>query len=102
MDIEGSNQCSFDYVQLYDGDDAGKKVLGKFCGRNLPPVITSTANEIYIHFKSDDRDTRQGFKLTWQAVDRVTTTTTTTTTVIPEGRFSFPFETKLDFLLLFV
>ena len=83
MNIESGQNCKYDYLQIRETADSGKD-LGKFCGRTLPQPIESVNNKIFIHFHSDDQQTRTGFKLKWSAVKNkqisVQTTLNTLTT----------------------
>ncbi|XP_065639868.1 cubilin isoform X2 [Hydra vulgaris] len=79
MDIESGPKCKYDYLQIRDFDASGA-ILGTFCGRNLPQPIVSTSNQLFIHFHSDDQQTRTGFKLSLKAIQKITTPVTTTTT----------------------
>ena len=48
---------------MYDGGSKGSPELGKYSGTSLPPIQISSSNVVYIHFHTDDRDTKKGFKL---------------------------------------
>ena len=52
--LESKTSCSDDYVEIRDGDRlSSSKLIGKFCGSRLPPVIVSTYKYIFVRFVSD-------------------------------------------------
>ncbi|PKU29868.1 hypothetical protein llap_19828 [Limosa lapponica baueri] len=53
---------------LYCSRDGGYETsppLGKYCGTDLPPVIVSHGNKLWIKFVSDIFGTRKGFSAEW-------------------------------------
>ena len=78
INIENGQSCKYDYLQIRDQDASGKE-LGKYCGRTLPQPIISTNNQLFIHFHSDDQQTRTGFKLTLTTLEEVNKFTTPVT-----------------------
>lgn len=78
MDIENSPSCNYDFIRVRDGGDDTVPVLGKYCGKVAPNPKMSTGNKLYIRFRSDDRQTKKGFRLSWNAVKDIKTTVTTT------------------------
>ncbi|KAJ8936435.1 hypothetical protein NQ318_015581, partial [Aromia moschata] len=73
FDIEKSDGCRFDWLQIHDGPNSAAHSLGRFCGNAFPlgGKIQSTHNIIYFWFRSDRRTTKGGFELTWNATDPV-------------------------------
>ena len=52
--LESKTSCSDDYVEIRDGDLLStSKLIGKFCGSRLPPVIVSSYKFIFVRFVSD-------------------------------------------------
>uniref|UniRef100_A0A8C4GTC4 Zgc:154142 n=1 Tax=Dicentrarchus labrax TaxID=13489 RepID=A0A8C4GTC4_DICLA len=78
-----------DFVQVYDGDTAGK-----FCGGTMPKPIESTGNTMVVRFKSDNTLTSKGFKATYTKSSLppvvVPTTVKPTTTSRPTTQTSPP------------
>ncbi|TMS22780.1 Ovochymase-2 [Larimichthys crocea] len=75
-----------DFVQVYDGSNAGSSLLGKFCGGTMPKPLESSGNTMVIRFKSDNTLTSKGFKATYTKSSLppvVTTTLRPTTTPRP-------------------
>ncbi|KAF0028409.1 hypothetical protein F2P81_019496 [Scophthalmus maximus] len=51
--LEASSSCRYDYVAVYDGPDTLSPLMGKFCGAVLPPNLRSSANQLFIVFRTD-------------------------------------------------
>lgn len=54
--------CEYDRLEIYNGPDISSPLLGKFCGDQLPPVLVSHSNRLYIRFVTDERKRAKGFK----------------------------------------
>ncbi|XP_075714976.1 bone morphogenetic protein 1 [Rhinoderma darwinii] len=65
FETEGNDVCKYDYVEVRSGLTSDSKLLGKFCGQELPPVISSQYNNMRIEFKSDNTVSKKGFKATY-------------------------------------
>ncbi|KAM8810851.1 cubilin [Eudromia elegans] len=63
--LEGNQRCTEDYVEIRDGGYETSPYLGKYCGTNLPPLIVSHGNKLWIKFVSDVFGTRKGFSAQW-------------------------------------
>ena len=66
--IEPSEGCEYDYVEVRDGGDESSPLLKKACGSQRPPnSIQSTGNQMFVKFHADDIEIeewqgRKGFK----------------------------------------
>jgi len=63
FELELENDCSYDYVEVYDGRTVDDTRLGRFCGDVTPPTLVSTSRAVLIRFTSDDTINKKGFKL---------------------------------------
>nr|NP_001071840.1 Tolloid protein [Ciona intestinalis]BAE06735.1 Tolloid [Ciona intestinalis] len=63
FELEGNEVCKYDYVEVRSGLTDESTFHGKFCGTELPPVITSTINQMRIKFNSDDTVAKRGFRI---------------------------------------
>ncbi|CAG9759987.1 unnamed protein product [Ceutorhynchus assimilis] len=63
--IEESENCTKDYVEIFDSNDDKWVSLGKKCGRNLPGEILSSNNQLRIIFRSNEKITGSGFRASW-------------------------------------
>ena len=65
FDIEGSQNCNYDYLEVRDGPDANSSFIGKFCGdpTMTPSPIVSTLNYLWFSFTTDASVTNRGFKV---------------------------------------
>jgi len=61
--------CSIDRLtvlfQLFDVSTS--TILGKFCGRTIPPPIRTSSNRLRVHFLTDTSNSGRGFLLNWSA-----------------------------------
>ncbi|XP_021025680.1 tolloid-like protein 1 [Mus caroli] len=62
FELEGNEVCKYDYVEIWSGLSSESKLHGKFCGADVPEVITSHFNNMRIEFKSDNTVSKKGFK----------------------------------------
>ena len=68
---------SFDFrddsLKIYDGDSNTSPMLGNpYCGDSLPPSQTSSSNQLFLHFYSDQIYAGTGFKLEYIATSNNT------------------------------
>ena len=62
FDLEPSQECSYDYIAIFDGTNSNATSLGRFCGSKVPHTITSSLNKAFMIFKTDASVQRKGFK----------------------------------------
>lgn len=53
--------CHHDFVEVRDGDDETSRLIGRYCGHELPPILASNSNQMFIRFVSDGMNERRGF-----------------------------------------
>ncbi|XP_077300380.1 cubilin homolog [Arctopsyche grandis] len=89
FNLELSNDCLYDWVQIHDGRNSADHIIGRFCGNTLPHGgnIVSTTNSLYFWFRSDHTVARQGFSLHWVSIDPICGGTVETST---HGTISSP------------
>ncbi|XP_039305004.1 cubilin isoform X2 [Solenopsis invicta] len=68
FDLETSNNCQFDFVEIYDGPDTLSPLLGRYCGSDMPPAIKSSSNNLLVVFKSDWSFEAEGFTLSYETL----------------------------------
>ncbi|XP_065583611.1 tolloid-like protein 1, partial [Artemia franciscana] len=68
MQLEISTVCRFDYVEIRDGESEDSPSLGRFCGRNLPPIIRSSSNHLFVKFRSDYSVSHGGFRARYSTI----------------------------------
>ncbi|KAF7287446.1 hypothetical protein GWI33_001415 [Rhynchophorus ferrugineus] len=66
--IEESAGCTKDFVEVFDWTDVNWISKGKYCGREIPRLMTSSANRMKILFRSDGNNTATGFRanMSWR------------------------------------
>ncbi|RXM97483.1 Tolloid-like protein 1 [Acipenser ruthenus] len=62
FELEGNEICKYDYIEVRSGLSSDSKLNGKYCGTEVPEVITSQYNNMRIEFKSDNTVSKKGFK----------------------------------------
>ncbi|NXT77189.1 OVCH2 protein, partial [Zapornia atra] len=65
FDIEPETFCDYDSLSVYSKDD---RLVGKFCGEDLPLPILIGSNSIRLKFVSDNKDYGTGFSMTYKAL----------------------------------
>ncbi|XP_058445270.1 uncharacterized protein LOC131426503 [Malaya genurostris] len=70
--IEPSDDCKYDYLEVRDGAHGFSTLLGKYCGSNYPPMITSKDRFLWLHFHSDENIEYSGFVVIYDFVPRPT------------------------------
>ncbi|XP_078364332.1 uncharacterized protein LOC144648698 isoform X1 [Oculina patagonica] len=61
FDVEDDDQCSYDSVNIFDGQNSFASLLLKSCGSSLPPPVYSSGRYIFMQFTSDESVSHQGF-----------------------------------------
>jgi len=68
LDIEVDVSCSYDSLQIFDGESEKAYSLGKFCGSKIPKMpLRPSGNKVLVKFTSDESTAGRGFKLQWKA-----------------------------------
>ena len=65
FDLESHSNCNYDYLEIRNGGYSTSPLIGKFCGSEIPPIIPSFSNQLYLKFQSDRSRYGAGFKIFW-------------------------------------
>ncbi|XP_046880031.1 cubilin [Hypomesus transpacificus] len=89
FNMEYHVNCDFDYVEVYDNGtvQTGTKI-GRYCGRSVPPSLTSTDNLLTVLFVSDTSLAIEGFAANYISINATTDCSEVFTA--PTGEFSSP------------
>lgn len=92
MQLETHDACDYDFLavgfiqwqlvklpftlfgiisQIYDGSSTSESLLVRFCNTSHPEPLTSTMNELTLHFHSDDIGTDAGFQIHYSVVEGI-------------------------------
>ncbi|XP_075684851.1 cubilin [Rhinoderma darwinii] len=71
FNLESSFRCSFDFLQIHDGETMSDFKLGKFCGNTVPEELFSSHKALYIWFVSDHMFNHGGFRINWESREPV-------------------------------
>ena len=63
--LEKIDGCTYDYLALFDGPTNTSRKIDQLCGLQFPDDITSTGNNMLLHFSSDADVSGKGFSLTY-------------------------------------
>ncbi|XP_023225887.1 tolloid-like protein 2 [Centruroides sculpturatus] len=69
FELEHEQDCSYDYVDIFNGYDDSSPHLGRFCGNKVPPEILSSSDSLLVRFRSDDTINNKGFSAAYIAID---------------------------------
>ena len=62
LDLERGSDCSYDYVEILDGERLNSPSLGKYC-HTYTSIISSKSNSVIVKFRSDYSVGGRGFHL---------------------------------------
>ncbi|MBZ3891922.1 Cubilin [Sciurus carolinensis] len=65
--LEFHYNCTKDYLEVYDTGSG--TFLGRFCGKSIPPSLTSSTNSIMLIFVADADLAYEGFSITYEEID---------------------------------
>lgn len=57
-----------DMVRVYDGNNQSSEILGEFTGNEIPPVITSSSNEMLITFETTGSQQGVGWEASYESI----------------------------------
>ncbi|XP_029473519.1 CUB domain-containing protein 2 [Rhinatrema bivittatum] len=63
-----TNACDYDHVSLYDGGQENAPLLGRWCGREDLPPITSRGNKLLLVLSADRNTASKGFSVAYIGV----------------------------------
>lgn len=67
LDLEGSKETPYDYLDIYDGQNTDGKYLGRFTGNQLPADLVCETGIAFIEFRSDCRVNKAGWKIEYNS-----------------------------------
>ncbi|XP_034481448.1 cubilin homolog [Drosophila innubila] len=74
FDLESSNECTADFLQIHDGSSLTARLIGRFCGNKLPlgnGTVLTTQEQMFLWFLSNNATQGRGFNLTWTSMPMV-------------------------------
>ena len=66
--IEPSENCQNDFLEIRDGPWGYSDKLGRFCGNEFPPIITSKDQHLWLRFYSDESLEYRGFRAVYDFI----------------------------------
>ncbi|XP_063159632.1 cubilin [Candoia aspera] len=68
--LEFGYNCQRDYLDIYDNSTMTK--IGRYCGRSIPPSITSSGNIVTLHFVTNHNIASEGFSVNYASLNAST------------------------------
>jgi len=65
--MEAHQECTYDHLEIYDGQNGRATSLGRFCGGKKPSPVISSGNTMFLQFSSDNSVQKRGFKVSHSA-----------------------------------
>lgn len=62
FDLEPSENCKYDRLEVRDGAHGYSAMRGRFCGHQFPEQIISTGSDLWLRFTSDENIEYRGFR----------------------------------------
>uniref|UniRef100_A0A6I8QHK3 Platelet-derived growth factor D n=1 Tax=Xenopus tropicalis TaxID=8364 RepID=A0A6I8QHK3_XENTR len=71
LEEQENDVCRYDFVEVEEDSETSSVIRGRWCGhKEVPPRLTSKANQIKVTFKSDDHFVaKPGFKICYSLVE---------------------------------
>ncbi|XP_035217484.1 cubilin-like, partial [Stegodyphus dumicola] len=68
MMLEHHENCSYDYLKVYDGARFTDPEIGTYCSSVIPPPLTTSGHMALLHFHSDESNEDAGFHIAYSAI----------------------------------
>ncbi|XP_071985256.1 CUB domain-containing protein 2 isoform X2 [Engystomops pustulosus] len=62
-----TDECDYDYLAAYDGASTSAKLLGRWCGSDIPGPLISSGNNLLLVLVTDRDTARRGFSVSYIA-----------------------------------
>ncbi|KAH8271408.1 hypothetical protein KR018_009102, partial [Drosophila ironensis] len=69
FEIEYSERCDYDYLEVTEEGYSMNTIHGRFCGKHKPPIIISNSDTLLLRFQTDESNSLRGFAIAFVAVD---------------------------------
>ena len=63
INVEDTDGCKYDRVEIFDGDSSTAPLLQTHCGVVTPGVLFSSSNRLLVVFETDGSVTKNGFSI---------------------------------------
>ncbi|CAG5136894.1 unnamed protein product, partial [Candidula unifasciata] len=69
LGLEQHPNCSFDYLEIRDGESSDAQLIQRFCSSERPAPVQTTGPYAYVQFHSDHSMSDRGFHITYTALE---------------------------------
>lgn len=63
--VDNHSALCLPFCQIRNGSTASSPLIDRLCGGILPNPVFTASNQLYLRFKSDFSNARDGFEATW-------------------------------------
>lgn len=64
--LEEHSDCSFDFLEIYEGATDRDPLVRKICGSDMPPPYKSLGSKLLFKFRSDYSNNNKGFRVSYK------------------------------------
>uniref|UniRef100_A0A6A7G1V8 Neuropilin and tolloid-like protein 2 n=2 Tax=Hirondellea gigas TaxID=1518452 RepID=A0A6A7G1V8_9CRUS len=68
FEMEPSEDCENDFLEIRDGAHGYSDLMGRYCGGDFPPIITSKNRYLWLRFRSDETLEYKGFRAVYEYI----------------------------------
>lgn len=69
FEIEYERDCTYDYVEIFQGTDDSTSSNGKLCGNVVPTDVVSSNEALLVRFRTDNTMNTKGFSASYVAIE---------------------------------
>lgn len=69
FELEQDSTCKYDFVEIFNNGSGKGESVGRFCGTNVPKVITTVDNIATFYFQSDSSTAKDGFTISFAFIE---------------------------------
>lgn len=67
VELEGTREKPYDYLDIYDGENVNGRYIGRIAGDQKPGEIVAKSGAVYIEFRSDCRINKSGWHIRYSS-----------------------------------
>ncbi|XP_072431088.1 cubilin [Chiloscyllium punctatum] len=94
--LDSSAGCNFDYLAIYNGNNANSQLLDKLCGHQMLVPILSSGNNMYIILRTDSSVTAGGFFAKYTHICQKVIIANRSQGILESTNFPRPYPSKQD------
>lgn len=60
------DSCDKSYIDIYNGNSPKSPKIGRYCQKNVPEIIQTQENSVWIDYKANEDSESKGFSLSYE------------------------------------